>query len=443
MKARLGVDGAIRAAEPWSLNNAAWNKPPQFVTESDADIEWNPDGDSDAFFPRLRTEPEAMLTLPIDPPWYVDSDTRETGTIDALIPAGLIDAYLAMPPMTYEEAAIVRAAMREFAPLLPAPPASDADAGLRLIESAPVPTLLLDTLAVGAPARISSTGAAQMELDIALLDFDYDGIAVTAGSPDDLLRLDDGTLVPSRTTGRPSTRPSRTCSTWACARSRMRTRRATGRRMRAASSRRRPKRGRPSSTSTFRGCANEAGASRSRPIRASMSSRSTPSPHSRMRTTTAGSDGWFNLELSITVEAQPVRLEPLLTGLFRHDRRWLNGSLDAIDDAEAIGFHTGEGRRFSLRAARIKPLVRALIDFFGEREFGADAPMRVPALEVARLSERDDALQWRFSGASAPIDLPRRLRGASALRQIAPPADRPVARLSARRARVDAVSARI
>ncbi|MFX5587058.1 hypothetical protein ABTE16_20145, partial [Acinetobacter baumannii] len=36
-------------------------------------------------------------------------------------------------------------------------------------------------------------------------------------------------------------------------------------------------------------------------------------------------DGWFDVEMGITVNGRTVRLEPLLADLFRRDERWLSG----------------------------------------------------------------------------------------------------------------------
>jgi hypothetical protein len=75
-------------------------------------------------------------------------------------------------------------------------------------------------------------------------------------------------------------------------------------------------------------------------------------------------DGWFDLEMGITLGDRTVRLEPLLAGLFRRDRRWLGGALETIDDDEAIELTTDRAERLRLRAGRLKPVVRVLVDLF-------------------------------------------------------------------------------
>jgi hypothetical protein len=52
-------------------------------------------------------------------------------------------------------------------------------------------------------------------------------------------------------------------------------------------------------------------------------------------------DGWFDLEMGITLGERKVRLEPLLADLFRRDRRWLSGALETIADERS---HRAENR---------------------------------------------------------------------------------------------------
>ena len=54
----------------------------------------------------------------------------------------------------------------------------------------------------------------------------------------------------------------------------------------------------------------------------------------------------------------------LLADLFRRDSRWLSGKPDAIADDEAIDLKADRNEQLRLRADRIKPVVRVLIDLF-------------------------------------------------------------------------------
>ncbi|MFX8262567.1 hypothetical protein ABTL46_22180, partial [Acinetobacter baumannii] len=83
----------------------------------------------------------------------------------------------------------------------------------------------------------------------------------------------------------------------------------------------------------------------------------------------------------ITVNGRTVRLEPLLADLFRRDERWLSGRLDTIADDEAIDMKTDRNERLRLRADRLKPVVRVLIDLFDSLGTG----MRISEWDAARL----------------------------------------------------------
>ncbi|EKS73417.1 SNF2-like protein [Burkholderia sp. SJ98] len=472
LKARLGTNGDIRATEAWYPNYAQWNNPPKFVTPADepivralrnerggssgyyalkgkrgaivwqmmlatgrlyfepdirdprlaqplregamrsGNIEWIPHGD-DMIFASLETSPESNVTLPTEPPLYIDIVTNETGSIDVPISDELLADYLSMPVLTLDETAAVRNALAEFAPDLPAPP-SDGETGIRTIDATPAPVLTLDTLLLDAPARLDMPAT---ELDIALLDFDYGGVTIAANSPDALLRLADGELV--RIARRIDIED-------ACAG------RLLGRGMKSVS-------GAPVSRadSPYAGGfimpardAWPAFVSDDIPALRDAGWRIEITPNSRFdvveveqidATARAAENGWFDLELGILVETERVRLEPLLAELFARDRRWLNGAIDAIDDAHAVEFRTHEGRRFALRAARIKPLVRALIDLFDRAEPKADASLRLQALEAGRLAAADETLRWQFDGDASVIELAKRLRNVAGTRRIDAP----------------------
>src|ERR1019366_8546950 len=54
-------------------------------------------------------------------------------------------------------------------------------------------------------------------------------------------------------------------------------------------------------------------------------------------------DGWFDLDMGITVGDRTVQLEPLLRDLFRRDPRWLSGRLEQIGDEESVDLKTDRG----------------------------------------------------------------------------------------------------
>jgi len=129
-------------------------------------------------------------------------------------------------------------------------------------------------------------------------------------------------------------------------------------------------------------------------------------------------DGWFDLELALKIGRQRVRLEPLLSGLFASDRRWLGGNLNIIADDEKIELRDAQDRRLLFRAAQLKPLVGNLIDLFDQQD---PQPLRLAAWDVGRLGQQDPHSRWTFDSDNAVHQLAQRLSGNEGVQMIAPP----------------------
>src|SRR5690606_5835327 len=94
-----------------------------------------------------------------------------------------------------------------------------------------------------------------------------------------------------------------------------------------------------------------------------------------------GEDGWLGLSPGIEVDGKALPLAPLLSGLFAQDARWLSGRLDDIADNEALILEDETLGRLRISAARLKPLVRALVDLFDR----PDGDLRLSKLDATRL----------------------------------------------------------
>jgi SNF2 family DNA or RNA helicase len=134
-------------------------------------------------------------------------------------------------------------------------------------------------------------------------------------------------------------------------------------------------------------------------------------------------DGWFDLEMGIRIGERNVRLEPLLADLFRRDRRWLGGTLEAIADDEPIELKTEENKRLRLRADRLKPVVRVLVDLFDSlgASLAEGAPLRVPSVDAGRLQALSDTGRWQFRGDDSIRELAQRLQAGPGLREVPVP----------------------
>lgn len=257
-KARVSADGTIRSLDdPWQNVEKALIEPPKFVTEEDlpilrglwlgrspgaytsgfrlegttgaatlekliatgrlfaasagmtmdspclvhsgparsAQITWQAQADS-RVRPVLQAEPPATLLLTTTRPcWYVDAHSGESGLLTFPWPAEQVADFLSMPAITLGEAALVGNVLREIAPDLPAPPASDASS-IEVIDTVPIPVLALDTRPVWGSGW--SPSASQSGLDFATVSFDYAGHNLPANSNTTLVRTAGGEVIQIR-----------------------------------------------------------------------------------------------------------------------------------------------------------------------------------------------------------------------------------------------------
>jgi superfamily II DNA or RNA helicase len=138
--------------------------------------------------------PEAMdgaVALRMDPPWYVDPGAAVCGPLDLGLPAAMVSALLAAPPLGSAEIAQVRTRLsgRVAADALPpeiAPP--------RRIKTAPTPYLKLLQIPVAMADywRRSRDSVQTVNLPIARLSFLYDGIEIAVEDSRKIVPLVDG-----------------------------------------------------------------------------------------------------------------------------------------------------------------------------------------------------------------------------------------------------------
>ncbi len=471
-KASLDRDGHIRAiGDSWSNVENALLKPPQFITEEDLSIlrllwlgrskngyggfslsgangstalanmlatgrlalmdeqgykagamlrqgspragsmQWQP-GHENRLQAFLQTTPQADTVIMVDPLWYVDRVTGEAGLVEIPWEANRIIDYLSMPPITLAEVPLVASALQQIAPNLPMPPSAET-AAMRVLDVAPLPVLHLNTLPLY-PARHGSAADLATELDHASVSFRYDGIEFEVGSTKSLVKAADGSfvqvkrqleiekarllelrqrgldIIPAYRIFGPQPFPK---SMWGLDKpddwqgfmqDMLPVLRNTGWRVDMQAD-----------------------------FRHNVIDIDDIAGHLR-----EAADGWFDLEMNIVVGDRTVRLEALLPGLFKQDPRWLAGGLDKINDAEAITIATEHGARLRFRAARIKPVVRLLIDLF---DGIGDGPLRVSRLDAGRLEALNDTGRWQFHGDDSIRLLAQRLKGGAGIAEVAPP----------------------
>jgi superfamily II DNA or RNA helicase len=377
-------------------------------------IEWEPLAD-ERLRPVLCTEPRASMVLPTEPVWYVDGVANEAGLVHSSLPFQQLPDYLAMPPISLAEAPLVASVLREVAPDLPLPPTHDASA-IRVIDVDPVPVLTLNSHALPSAGKGKGKGEA---VELAGVSFDYDGISINVDSSVTLVPVPGGDVIHIR-------------RRYEAEKKRLLELRKTGL-QKVPTSRVFASRLLPDTMLGLPGAdAWSAFVNDAVPDLVSKGWRVTMSPEFRYNvieidaidgTAHQAGDGWFDLEMGIRIGERNVRLEPLLADLFRRDRRWLGGALEAIADAEPIELKTEENKRLRLRADRLKPVVRVLVDLFDSLggTLAEGAPLRVSSVDAGRLQALNDTGRWQFRGDDSIRQLAQRLQAGPGLREVPVP----------------------
>jgi superfamily II DNA or RNA helicase len=409
---RMMATGRLFSAMPTSQDVAEPRRPLREGATRPGRIEWTPDLD-DRVRPVLQTDPEATLIIPTEPLWFADAETREAGIVDMPQPARQLADYLSMPPISLAEAPLVSAMLREVASDLPPPPEQES-LNLHVVDTEPVPVLVLDTRPVNGSWRPRDERTAANVLDFALVSFDYDGFSIDPTRATTVMRAASGEMV--QVNRRHDVEARYLASLY-----------ELGFRQIPSHQRFGPKPipngviGLPAPAAWASFTSDALPALREDGWRVSMS------PEFRFDfieiddiqgTARQATDGWFDLELGIVVGERSVRLEPLLADLFQRDRRWLAGVIDSIPDDEGIELKTDLGERLRVRAARIKPVVRVLIDLF---DTIGSHPLRVSEQDAGRLEALSDTGRWQFHGDVSIRELAQRLQEGPGLREVPVP----------------------
>ena len=360
--------------------------------------------------PSVQTQPPASIiftaTLPC---WYLDTQTGEAGKIEMDCSNEHLAAFLSIPAISLEESSLVGNVLRELAPELPLPPTHNKST-FRKIDALPIAILGLNTL----PTFGSPSMAKQNVLDFAVVYFDYAGVHINAHSNATLISMPDGEVVqiarhsqiekqrlselhqagmrkiPSQHVYGPHPFPEglfgfQNSEDWLC---------FIGRTLPVM----RENGWQVEMTEDFRFNVIEITS-----IDGSLHQ---------------ADDGWFDIALEITVNGRKLRLEPLLTSLFKRDDRWLTAALESINDEELIDLKSDRNERLHLRAARLKPIVRVLVDLFDNIGEGS---MRISAWDTARLDALDSTRHWQFHGDESIRHLAQRLLNAPEVSNISIP----------------------
>lgn len=350
--------------------------------------------------PAVQSDPPATLLLtPLEPCWYLDAQSGEAGPVDLPWPAGQVREFLSIPAIKLDESALVANVLREVLPAFPLPPGQD-KTDINIIDVEPLPILLLDTLPVY--NRVWPPVPANNVLDFATVAFDYAGHRIGAHDNTTLVQSDSGAILVVKRRAEVEKR----CLTA----------------LQSAGLRKIPgnvAHGPQSFPAGLLGLAEKddwpAFMTQTLPVLREQGWQIDMTQGFSFNVIEVDAidgdlhqakDGWFDLEMGITVNDRKVRLEPLLAELFRRDRRWLHGDLDAIADDQMVELKTDRAERLLLRADRLKPVVRVLIDLFDGL---GRSDLRIAPLDAMRLAGLDQTGRWEFHGDASLRQLVQRL----------------------------------
>ncbi len=382
-----------------------------------ATIGWQVDGQGFQR-PYMKPEPSADRIVTVDPPWYLDLTSGETGPLDIVGNPAVLNRLFTLPPLSTKEATLVAEALTELAPELP-PPAEDASARLRLVDAPLRAILQLDTLHThGYRAwREHPHSYGGGPFDIARIIFRYADAEIRPDEKREFITLPEGETV--RLKRRPDAEaaalavlaesglqkiPSNTLYTF----------------------------GNP--PEGIYGLASDSAwpsfmAENVERLKQGGWQIEFPEDFRHHVLEVEGweanliesDNGWFDLDMGILVEGERLPLAPLLAGLFHRDARWLeSGELHRIPDDEGIELHTAQGKRLRVPAGRIKPLAATLIDLFDG--FSGGETLRLSRFDAPRLAELTDTSRWEFRGQSDVFAMAERLKAAQGITTIEPPA---------------------
>jgi len=374
-----------------------------------AHLEWGAD-DSGKMVPRVVSNASIEVFPFNEATWYADAGAGEIGQLKMAQTPVQIVQLLNMPPLAEIDVPVVSEVLREMVPDLP-PPSTDR---LRIIETALIPVLLLDTSKPSWMGSFRNYRYGTQKLDFARVKYRYGDAVLSPDHPGEFVTLQNGETVRVKRDPKLEKHALKSLGGYGL--------------------------------EELSGYVTPDTIS-DRPVFVLESEKSWPTFMQQtiplMRE--AGweiavpqgfrhhvleveaweaefgeeEDGWFSLNMGIVVNGQRLPLAPMLHALFRVDPRWLDAlQLEKMADDEQVELLLREGGRVHVPAGRIKPLARTLIELFDGR---ADSKIRISRYDVARIGELSGMERWQFKGMDAVMQLANKLRNTAGIKAVSPP----------------------
>jgi superfamily II DNA or RNA helicase len=405
-----GDEGARLLEEMLATGRCHWqqqdNPPLQLGPPRPGEFAWVADSDGRQQL-RLQSDTETAI-LPLTPPWYLDLEANRCGPLQTALPERLAAALVQAPPLPPEVAENVSAKLLRLGSKLPLPsrlPRRERD------DVVPVPCLNLVSADLGDLMRQRlglpfqyGPAMPRVRQDQARLSFDYAGLRAAADDPAAAAAGQrDGVL-------------------WSIARDKNAEAAAAERLRELGFQRTESGLALPDEEAWLQFMVRDLPELRAQgwqvEIAHDFSVRLAEPGEWYGELEEQGND-WFGLSLGVTVDGEQLNLLPLLAQLIRQLPR--ADQLDALPEDQLLMLRLDDGRLLPLPVARLRPILRTLLELYDPKALDPDGKLRLSRLQSPALSdlEAGGALAW--SGGENVRRLGERLKGFKGIDPVQPP----------------------
>jgi superfamily II DNA or RNA helicase/uncharacterized Zn finger protein len=359
----------------------------------------------------LHATPEAQVTLPLTPPWYIETLTGEMGVLEPSVPPERVTMFLQCPPVSPENLEQFREAFEKLGDL-PAP---------KPLEIKREQSKLQPRLTLYSEPYKSWPGAAETMVDSAALEFVYGSTVIPATTRDETLNhYHDGVLRILERDIKAERAASHALSQF------------------DFTPVKRMYYGFPESKAHHFVLLGDEATQKHNWLE--FVQHTIPQleaqgwqvvfdesfryqvvlPESWYGNVQDSDEGWFGLELGVVVEGQKISLIPLLVSLLQTMSNKLSTeALAKMPDDEQILVPYGH-RHLALKVSRVRPILSVLLELYLKDSL-TNGVLHLPMLDAARLLELEEALNLRWLGADRLLELGKRLRNFEGILQIKVP----------------------
>ncbi len=423
----VGAEGAALLEEILRTGRCHWRgagkKHPALILGKPrlAKLEWQADNQG-MQSPGFDVTPRPTAILPLVPPWYLDEGTGSCGPLDTGLPPAVAHAWFNAPTLKPDQAELLgEELVRRYPDLhVPAPRRIEIETVTNL---KPTVCLKLYSHAVtqqsyGYFYSRRTREPETMDLNLARVEFDYEGHRVSHGIPGSLLeQLHDGKLrrIQRQTKHEAMAYLSMTAIGFVEARDIFFNYRL-GKHADALTL--------PDSSAWFEFCQNTLSDMRAQGWQVELDESfrfRIAEPESWYADAEGGSGiDWFGVEMGVQLDGQKINLLPILLEQIQRNPRLLSEEgLAAHKEDAAIPIQLTDGRLLPFPVKRLKEMLGVLLELFNPQPLDRRGRLRLSKLRAAELSglAGNDA-EWRWLGGNELRELSRKLHDFSGIKPV-------------------------